>query len=245
MNRIPIIRKGSIKDYWKISFGQGWIFGILIFLLSLINNSILNSFCFGLMAWGGVILLFICVGFTSEEYLIRKGKIKKLNSEKYAFLDKVNFKLHQDLYFEGLYNGFYFRVLPMSKWIEKGRGRRKDIEYVVIESFYKFDSGSNDIEREIEMCGDYFLGHVHFANHCAGFIPKDWENPNFEENFDGLISIFERENLKPLMKNDWEKTFGEKIKKDKEDEEKSKTKQILKIGRLDIKYIKHNKKVSR
>ena len=245
MNRVPVIRKGSIKDYWSISFGQGWIFGILIFLMSLINNSVLNSFFFGLIAWGGVIALFIGVGFTSEEYFIRRSKIKKLNSIKYDFLDKCNFTIHQDLYFEGMYGGFYFRVLPMTKFIEKRRSMGKKIEYVVIESFYQFESDFYDSEKEKRMCGEYFLGQVHFSNQCAGFIPKDWEIPNFKENFDGLISIFKRENLKPIFKEDWENTIGNKMKMDIENKMQARTKQILKIGKLDIKHIKPDKKVSR
>jgi hypothetical protein len=40
------------------------------------------------------------------------------------------------------------------------------------------------------------------------------------------------------MKEDWENTFGKKLKKAKEDEENTKTVQILKIGKLDIKYKK-------
>jgi hypothetical protein len=238
MNEIPVIRKGTIKDYWSSGFGGGLLIGILVFLMSLINNSTLNSLFFGLITWIGIIVIWIGIGFTSEEYYKRKKKIKKLNSAKYAFLDRNNFTLHQDLFFEGLYNGFFFRVLPMTKWIEKGRGRGKDIEYIVIESFYSFISESYNLEREQKMCGDYFFGKIHFANQCAGFIPKDWENPDFKENFDGLISIFKRENLKPLMKDDWENTFGQKLKMDKENDEKNQTKQILKIGKLDIKYRK-------
>lgn len=239
MNEIPIIRKGAIKDYWTNGFSGGLIIGILVFLFSLINNSALTSLFLGLFTWIAIIAIWIGIGFTSEEYYKRKRKIRNLTSDKYAFLDKQNFKLHEDLYFEGIYKGFFFRVLPMSKWIQKKRGRGNDIEYVVIESFYTFDSDSGDIEREAKMCGDYFIGNVHFGNHCAGFVPKDWNNPDFKENFDGLISIFKRETLIPLMKEDWENTFGKKLMKEKEDDEKAKTKQILKIGKLDIKYKKN------
>ncbi len=240
MNEIPIIRKGSIKDYWSNGFGGGLLIGILVFLMSLINNNVLNSLYFGLIAWVGIIVIWIGIGFTSEEYFERKKKIKKLRSDKYVFLDKQGFTLHEDLYFEGVYNGFFFRVLPITEWTRKG----KDIEYVVIESFYTFDTGSSDNEYEARMSRDCFLGKIHFSNHCAGFVPKDWENPDFKENFDGLISIFKRENLIPLMKEDWENTFGEQLKKVKKDEEKNKTKQFLKIGKLDIKYRKPDKKFS-
>jgi hypothetical protein len=226
-------------------FGGGLILGILVSLFSLINNLVINSLLFGLFTWIGIVLLFIGVGFTSEEYFKRKKRIEKLNSGKYSFLDDNNFSLHQDLYFEGEYKGFWARVLPMNKWVETKRGRGKDIDFVAIECLYTFESDVEDGERENRMCGNYFLGQLNFTNHCVGFIPKDWENPVFKENFDGLISIFNRENLKPLSKNNWEETYGLKMKNDKLNEEKSRTKQILKIGKLDIKIIKSGKKVSR
>lgn len=65
------------------------------------------------------------------------------------------------------------------------------------------------------MSGEYNFGDVHFENHCAGFVPKDWENPDFKANFDALITIFEREGLLPITKDDWESTFGEHSKKAK------------------------------
>jgi hypothetical protein len=82
MNEIPVISKGSIKDYWSNGFEGGLLIGILVFLMSLINNSALNSLYFGLIAWGGIIAIWIGIGFTSEEYYKRKKKIKKLTSDK-------------------------------------------------------------------------------------------------------------------------------------------------------------------
>ena len=67
--------------YWSNGFGGGLLIGILVFLVSLINNSVLNSLYFGLIAWGGIIATWIGIGFTSEEYYKRKKKIKKLIEE--------------------------------------------------------------------------------------------------------------------------------------------------------------------
>lgn len=240
MNEIPIIRKGSIKSYWSNGFGGGLILGIMFFLMSLTCNSVLKSLFIGLIVWIGIIVIFVGIGFTSEEYFKRKKKIKELYSSKYAFLDKCNFMLHEELYFEGIYNGYFFRVLPITEWFEKGRGRGKYIRYHFIESFYSFESDTQESEREDRMSDEYFLGKIQFKNKCARFIPKDWESPDFEVNFDGLISIFKRENLKPLLQDDWEKTIGEKLKIKRDSEEQARTKQILKIGKLDIKYIKPN-----
>lgn len=212
MNKVPIIREGSLKDYWSSGFGGGLLIGAIVFIISLINNSLLNSFYFGLITWGGIIVIWICIGFTGEEYYNRKKRIKKLTSDRYAFLDQQGFKLHEDLFFEGIYKGFFFRVLPMAKWVEKGRSRGKDIEYIYIESFYTSDKDVIDSDREARMCGDYFCGNLQFVNHCAGLLPKDWDNPDFKENFEGLINILKRENLIPLMKEDWENTYSNENK---------------------------------
>ncbi|MPN59560.1 hypothetical protein SDC9_207281 [bioreactor metagenome] len=95
------------------------------------------------------------------------------------------------------------------------------------------------------MCGVYFIGHVSFANHCAGLYLNDCDNPDFKENFDGLINIFKREKLDPLMKDDWESTYGAKLKKIEEEKEEARTKQIIKIGKiLKVTYRKPDEKIN-
>jgi hypothetical protein len=240
MNKIPIIRKGSIKDYWRSGFGGGIVVGLLVSGLSLIGNPLTSALLFGVLTWIGIIVLFIAVGFTSEEYFIRKKKIQKLYSARYAFLDEHHFTLHPDLYFEGEYKGFHVRVIPVTKYREKG----KPLEYDIIEAFYDFDAEEqHSDEKEKKLNGNYYIGNIRFGNLCAGFIPKDWENPDFQESINGLISIFRRENLKPLSKEEWQETYGRKLEEARNLEVKSRTKQILKIGKLlDIRYTRPEKK---
>lgn len=234
MNEIPIIRKGSFKSYWSNGFGGGLLLGILFFLFALSCNSLQKSLFIGLIVWIGIIVLFWGIGFTSEEYFKRKKNIKELFSSKYAFLDKCKFTLHEDLFFEGVYDGYFFRVLPITKWIQKGRGRGMYIQYIGIQAFYSFESDTQDCEREDKMSGKYFFGEVYFGNQCASFAPKDWESPDFEQTFDGIISIFKRENLKPISQDDWEKKVGEKLRMEREREEQERIKLLLKIRKLDI-----------
>jgi hypothetical protein len=238
MNKIPIIRKGSYKDYLGSSFLCGLILGLFSFLLSLIlGNSSIDSLWIGFSLWIGVIIFFTGVGFTSEEYFKRKKEIKKLLSDKYSFLDAKSFVLHQDLYFEGIYQDYHFRVIPKTKWQE----RQKNIEYIIIEAFYRFDTDHDDINREANLSGEYVLGQLYFDNQCVGFIPNDWESPNFKENFDGLISILEREKLFPFPIVEWEKTIGKRLKEMEDIETKYRARQILKIGKLEMKYTKQKK----
>jgi hypothetical protein len=238
MNQIPVIRKGTIKDYWANGVLGGFMLGLIFFLISLINSSLRDAMIVGLTVWIGIIVLFVGVGFTSEEYFKRKKRIKELTSSKYAFLDENGFTLHPDLYFEGTYKRFFFRILPMTKWIEKKKGRDKDVHYVIIESLYSFPPDPSDPDKEDKMTGDYFVGRIHFMNQCASLLPKDYDQPDFQENLDGLVSIFHRLNLQPFSKEEWDHTHGKRLDEERKKAETAKTKQILKIGKLDIKYRK-------
>lgn len=206
MNKISIIRKGAIKDYLVYGFSGGFILGVLAFLLSLIHSSFEESLLVGLLVWVGIIILFIGVGFTTVEYIFRKLEIRRYNSNKYAFLDLNYFRLGNDLIFEGEYEGFCFRVIPISKWQKNGNGS----DYDIIMAYYNFHSDSLENRKEHSLCGEYFLGSLDFHDNCLGFVPKNWESPDFKSIFDGVINIFKREKLLPISKKDWEDSFGEK-----------------------------------
>jgi hypothetical protein len=232
MNEVPIIRKGSYKKYLIPSIYGGFIVGIMWFLISLIEKPVASALLTGLFVWIGVIILFMGIGFPSEEYYRRKIQLKKLKSEKYLFLHENSFQIHTDLFFEGIYNEYFIRVVPMTI----SKRQKKDIEYDIIEAYYTFDSENYDEEY---LTGDYFWGVLYFSDHCVGFLPKDWKNPDFKEDLDGLINILKRESLKPLSKEEWENSFGKALEEQREKEEHSRTKQIIKIGKFDVKYIKN------
>jgi hypothetical protein len=236
MNEIPIIRKGSYKEYLKPALRGGFAIGVLFFLVAWISQPILYALLGGLGLWIALIIIFMGMAFPGHEYFERKKRIKKLKSEKYSFLHEESFQLHSDLFFEGTYKEYFIRVLPTSKW----QNARKEIEYDIIEAYYTFDSDNYE-EKEKNLTGIYFLGELHFLNHCVGYIPKDWIIPNFKNNLDGLISILKRENLKSFSKEDWENSFGKELKEQQEKDKKTRTKQVVKIGKLlDIKYVKKN-----
>jgi len=239
MDEIQIVRKETFKDYFKPGCGLGVVFGGLSALVSFIDggHSWLYSLLMGLIVWSVMVFVVGGIGFLGYEYFERKKRINKLKSNKYSFLHAESFQLHSDLFFEGTYKDYFIRVLPMSKW----QNARKEIEYDIIEAYYTFDTEKN----EENLTGNYFLGELHFSNHCVGFLPKDWKNPDFKNNFDGLISILKREDLKPFSKEDWENSFGKELKEQQEKDEKARTKQVVKVGKLlDIKYIKKNENAS-
>lgn len=243
MNEIPIIRKETFKDYFKPGCGLGVVFGGLSALISFVDggHSLLYSLLMGLFVWIVMVFAVSGIGFFGYEYFERKKRIKKLKSEKYSFLHKESFQLHSDLFFEGMYKEYFIRVFPMSE----RQNTRKEVEYDIIEAYYTFDSEEDDDKKEKNLTGSYFLGELYFSNHCVGYIPNDWNNPDFKNNLDELINILRRENLKPLSKEDWEDSFGKELKELQKKDEKARTKQVVKIGKLlDIKYIRKNKNAS-
>ncbi len=204
---MQIIRKETFKDYFKPGCALGVIFGGLSCLISFIDgkNSLRYSLIMGLIVWSVMVFIFGGIAFLGHEYFERKRCIKRLKSKKYSFLHEADFQLHSDLFFENTYKEYFIRILPMTKW----QNPRKKIEYDIIEAYYTFPA---EEDKEDSLTGNYFLGKLYFSNHCVGFIPKDWMNPNFKNNLDGLISILKRENLKPFSKKDWESSFGKKLK---------------------------------
>ena len=68
MNQISVIRKGAIKDYWSNGIVGGFLLGLIFFLIYLMDHSVSGALVNGLAVWIGIIVLFIGVGFPSEEY---------------------------------------------------------------------------------------------------------------------------------------------------------------------------------
>lgn len=215
MQRVPIIRKGVYKDYLNPAIRSGVFVAILFAVISLSMRSILSALLIGLYVWIGIIVLFMGIAFPLHEYFDRKRRIKKLLSEKYAFLHDVGFQIDSDLFLEGIYKDFSIKVLPN----QTQKKPHKIIEYDIIEAFYTFDSDEREEneKRENELSNDdYFVGKLIFANHCVGFVPRDWKSPDFEENLNGLINVLRRENLKPFSKEGWENSFGKELKLQRE-----------------------------
>jgi len=234
MNNIPILRKNSYRVYLKNGFWGGLIIGFLFFLLYFLTESIESGLYMGLFFWVLVLTIFMGIGYPSEEYFKRKKKINKLKSPKYKFLHEHNFSINEELYFQGIYKNYYFQIFPTEKYQEK----KKNLEFDIIEVFYRSEDSIDLKVKEKDISGKYFLGELVFKNQHVGFVPKDWVNPNFKENMDGIISILERENLKPYSMFDWKESIGKKLENEEKENLKSRTKHIIKIGSFEINKIK-------
>lgn len=237
MVKVPIIRKGVYKNYLKNGFAGGFLLGLSWFLLLLLQDSFLTSLWIGISFWIGTLFVFMVFGFLGQEYFSRRNMVKTLFNSKYEYLMEKKFQINEELFFEGYYGNYFFRVFPMKKKFNK----REIINYDIINVFYKNDSLTEEEldKKENTLCGDYFLGTLTFENQVMGFLPKDWESPCFEDNFDGAINVLERQQLFQVTYDEWEKTVGKRLEIEEEIKEKKKIKRIYKVGRfIEIKTFK-------
>jgi hypothetical protein len=197
-DKIRIIRKETLKDYFKTGFKGGLAMGIILFLVGL-PSGFYNALMGGLCIWIAFIFIFSVIGFFGYEFFERKIQIKKLQSKKYKFLHDNSFIINENLFFEGIYKNFFIMVHPSTQWLNP----RKKVEYVVIETYYNYSYPNDDvIKKEKEMSGEYIYGHFSFENGCVGFLPKDNQKPNFEKDFYGLLDICRRHGLIPVSKKE-------------------------------------------
>lgn len=238
MNVVPIIRKNSYKDYLGTSVLGGFMIGLIFGLIALFNSHSIVSLYIGIALWMLTIIITMTFGFPRQEYFKRKKRIAKLQSEQYTFLYEKGFQLHEDLYFEGFYEGYFFRIIPLTKWFSK----KHEIEYVVIEAYYFWENDKMISRDESNLDGLYFIGELNFANSRVSYLPKDCYNPDFKYNMDGLVSILKRVNLMPLSKVDWDREIGKRLIKEKEEELESRTVHLVRIGKiLNLKYTREEK----
>ena len=86
MNKVPIIRKNSYKDYLGSGLLGGFFAGLLFMLITLLGSgSLSTSLSVGAGVWVFIIIIYMTVGFPSEEYFKRKKMIASLQSDKTAF----------------------------------------------------------------------------------------------------------------------------------------------------------------
>ncbi len=231
---IHIIRKGKFKEYFIPSAFGGFVLGIIFFLISLFQNSLTDSLKTGLAVWIGIIFLFTTIGFFSEEWYLRKRKLKKLNSEKYRKLFDLGLKINDDLEFVGKVNTFNVRFYLYEKYLKPNK--YIDEHYVDIYCIPKKIDKFRDVIDSIKNI--YGIENTAWGYGILSIVfSKNAESFNLPIEL--TLNYLTKESIIPLSKSDWENTFEKKINNEKEIEEKARTKQIIKIGKFDLKYLKN------
>lgn len=176
---------------------------VVLFLLLTINNTIWGAIWGTLAIW--ILIAFIYILFIfNEEYYKPRIIFKRLKSGRYDFLIENGFELFDNIILKGTYKCYEVHIYMMTKIEQK----KKNVQYDVIQSFYIIKDCEDIEKRESSLNGIYRIGELLFKSNTVGFIPKQWENPNFKDILDDLISILNREGLEPMVKADVEILIG-------------------------------------
>lgn len=238
MYKVRLIRKEEIKSYLIPALFYGPILGLIIFIVTLVDNSIqisaIKAFSFGLAITFGIQIL----GFVVMEIIVRGNQIKKLQKDNFKILVQFGIQLHDDLVFRGKYQGFWIHIYPHEVNIKK----RKQL-YFTINSYYNYpvDLVDNDSKwnYDQENCYNYDIGAINFGGNAVTIVPINKNNPDFKSSIDFLIHKLNELKLTPLDFTIWEDKYIKPIREKQEEERQKRTKQIIKIGKLiDIKYEK-------
>lgn len=197
-----------LKDYLKISYPYFLDFSILIFFISYyIKGSIGNkseyaledAFIHGI---GVGIFIIACTWYMYMQNEIYNKKYLLLKYKKYPsfkYLRENGFRINKGLFYEGIYRQHEFVVFLIPK-TENG----VENNYIAIRSFYDLPADWEcRKKKERDLCGNYHFGELFFENNSVIFIPYDWQKINFENNFNALIDVFKREDLKPISAKEW------------------------------------------
>lgn len=237
MGKFHLIRKGKFLDYLIPGMFGGFILGLMYFLFSLLQNSYTESLKIGFTVWFGILLFYTTVGFGSEEWYLRKKKFKKLHNDKYQSFLALGFKINDDLNLVGKIDGFTLKFYLNEKYIKP----KKQIDNHAVDIYCfpeNFDSFRNVIDRISKISGiedaawGYGIFSIWFSDDTANFITP------IKLALEYLMAF----PVMPLSLDDWEKSFKNEQLAQNQAEEKNRTKQILKIGKLDIKYVKNKPK---
>lgn len=234
IHTMRILRKEKVMEYLIPGTFGGFVLGMIFFFISLFENSLTDSLKTGFVIWIVIILLYTSVGFFSEEWYRRKKKLKKfLKYKKYRNLFDLGLKINDDLEFVGNINNYNIRFYLHEKYLKPNKYIDKhfiDI-YCIPKSFDNFQNildkikNISGIENAVWGYGIFSIGYKENAN-------------NFIFPLDLILKYLTEESIIPLSKPDWESSFKKEIISKREREEKARTKQVIKIGKLDIKYVK-------
>lgn len=234
MNKITYFRKKILIDYLENVFSGGLILFMVLFLVFITQYSIKKTIIYGLSIWFGLILLYL-IAFIFDEYFFRKNRFKKLFQSKYNFLHSNNFQIDEDLYFKGIYKNYYIEITPSYRYTNNN----KKVNFDVITIFYDMIDEKDNFKNEEILSGKYFVGNLTFSNGFVSYLPNDWKKINYEFNFNQIINILIKENLKPISFKDWDKKYGSNLRKIEQENEEKNTVYLIKMKYFKIGHTKN------
>jgi len=235
MTHIRTFKKGAYKDYVANGLVGGVIVGLLFFFIKLIENKVSEAFRAGFVPTFICIVILFTLGFFYEEWFKRKQTIKKLLSYKYTSLSQLGYVLNNDLSYVSSYKGYFSRFHYFQKWVQtsKYHGQYQDS--------HSFDIYCVPKDRE------NLLRIIESVKQANGVQNAAWGYGIFSiwfvDNFTDFMSVIglttdllEQNNFTSVPIEQWGKSFENELKTDIKNKEEERTVQIIKWGKINIKY---------
>jgi hypothetical protein len=232
MDNIENIKSGTFKEYFGTAIFGGLILGIIFFLINLIENNFLTALYRGLGTSFSIVTLLFTFGYFHEEWYLRRQRIQLLKSDKYLALQKIGLTLNNDLDFVGYIDNYFIRFMTNEKWAKKNS--------IIFHSIDIYSKPKNFDQLRILIDKVKRMRNIKNAAWGYGIFTAYFteDTQRFDELVVEIITTLRDFNLQPIEMTAWEKSFGNDLRQIINVKENQKTKQLLKIGKLDIKYKK-------
>lgn len=232
MNNIEKIKSGTYKDYLANALFGGFALGLIFFLINLIKNDFSTALIRGFGTSFSIVIVLFIFGFIHEEWFKRGQKIKLLTTEKFSGLKSIGLTLNNDLDFVGYHDNYFVRFITSEKWTKKKTEIYNSVD------IYCNPTDLDQLRKLIERIKN--LPDITNAAWGYGifsiFFQKDTEQ--YEILLKTVTKLLKDHNVKPIEMKTWENSFGTELRTTLIEKENQQTKQLLKIGKLDIKYKK-------
>lgn len=232
MNNIEKIKSGTYKDYLGNAIFGGLILGIIFFLINLIENNFLTSLYRGLGTSFSIVTILFTLGYFHQEWYLRRKRIQLLKSDKYSDLQKIGLTLNNDLDYAGYIDNYFIRFMTNEQWAKKHSIISHSID--IYSNPTDFDQLRILIDKVKEMPNikKVAWGYGIFTTYFSE------DTQRFDVLVTKIIATLRDYHLKPIKMTAWENSFGNDLRQKINEKENQITKQIVKIGKLDIKYKK-------
>ena len=232
MSNIDKIKAGTYKDYLGSAIFGGIVLGLFFSLLNLIENDFMTSIFRGFGTSFSIMIVLFIFGYFHEEWYLRRKRIKLLKTDNYSGIINIGLTLNNELDYVGFIDNYFVRFITFEKWTKKNTKINHSIDIYC---------NPTDIEK-LKILIDKVKDIPDVRNAAWGYgILSTYFNVDTQrhENFImTIINLLKDYHVKPIAMKTWENSYGKDLRNTNIENEKQQTKQLIKIGKLDIKYKK-------
>ena len=140
--------------------------------------------------------------------------------------------LNNDLDYVGFIDSYFIRFMTFEKWTKKKPELHNSVD------IYCSPTDYNQLGKLIEKIKG--ISDVKNAAWGYGIFTTFFQTntEHYETLLITLINLLKDYNMEPIEMKTWEKSFGNELRNTLNKMDNQRTKQLLKIGKLDIKYKK-------